>query len=69
MGRHPFGSDLVAVVEVLARVLSMVVKEVSVDEGEMVLVVAVGKGVDSMVSISVFCSPSRAAWHQSVVVS
>ena len=47
----------------------MVVKEVSVDEGEMVLVVAVAKGVVSTVSIPVFCSPSRAAWHQPVVVS
>ena len=47
----------------------MVVKEVSVDEGEMVLAVVVVRGVVSTVSISVFCSSSRAAWHQSVVVS
>ena len=47
----------------------MVVKGVSVDEGEMVLVAAVAKGVVSTVSTSVFCSPSKAAWYQSVVVS
>ena len=63
VGRHLFGSDLVVVVKVLARVLSMVVKEVSVGEGEMVLVAAVVKGVVSTVSISVSCSLSRVAWH------
>ena len=61
MGRHLFGSDSVAVVEVLARVLSTVVKEVSVDEGGMVPVAVVAKGVVSTVSIPVFCSPSRTA--------
>ena len=47
----------------------MVVREVSVDEGETVLVAAVAKGVVSMVSIPVFCSPSRATWYRPVVVS
>jgi hypothetical protein len=38
---------LVVAVEVLARVLSMVGKEVSVDEGEMALVAVVARGIVS----------------------
>ena len=47
----------------------MVVKEVSVDEGEMVLAVVVVRGVVSTVSIPMFCSPSRVVWYQLAVVS
>ena len=35
----------------------------------MVFVAAVVKGFVLMVSISAFCPPSGAAWHQSMVVS
>jgi hypothetical protein len=59
--RHLLGSGLVVAVEVLVKVLSTVEEEVTVDEGEMVLVAMVARGVVSMVSIPVFRSPSRVA--------
>ena len=45
--RRFFVSGLVVVVEVPARVLSMVAKEVSEDEGETVLVAVVARGIAS----------------------
>ena len=69
MAHHLLGSDLVAVAEVPVRVLLTVVKEVLVDEGEMVLAAVVVKRVVSTVSIPTFCSSSRMAWYQSAVVS
>ena len=47
MVHHLLGSDLVAVAEVPARVLLTVVKEVSVDEGETVLVAVMARGIVS----------------------
>ena len=43
--RPPLGSDSVAAVEVSARVLWMVVREASVDEGETVLVAVVAREI------------------------
>ena len=47
----------------------MVVKEVSVDEGEMVLAVVVARGVVPTVSIPMFCLLSRVAWYQLAMVA
>ena len=55
-------------VEVLARVLWVVVKEVSVDEGETALVAVVAREIVSVVSLSAFCS-LWVALHQSIVAS
>jgi hypothetical protein len=57
--RRFLGSDSVGVVEVPARVLLLVGKEASADEGETVLVAAVVRGVVSTVSMPMFCPPLR----------
>ena len=46
----------------------MVEKEASVDEGETILVAVVVRGIVSMVSMPGFCSLSKMARYQSVMV-